>query len=78
MAKSVHFGIGAKARKGRKMYFGVGGKARKVKKAYVGIGGRARLFFSAGVQAGAYSILNSSNFVLARWEIGRASCRERV
>ena len=37
MAKSVHFGIGAKARKGRKMYFGVGGKARKVKKAYVGI-----------------------------------------
>jgi hypothetical protein len=68
MAKSVHFGIGAKARKGRKMYFGVGGKARKVKKAYVGIGGRARLFFSAGVQAGAYSILNRSNFVLARWE----------
>lgn len=68
MAKSIHFGIDAKARKGKKMYFGVNGVARKVKKGYVGVNGVARLFYSAGVQAGAYSILNSSNFVLARWE----------
>ena len=68
MAKSVHFGVAAKARKGRKMYWGVNGVARKIKKGYIGVNGVARQFYSAGVQAGAYSILNRSNFVLARWE----------
>ncbi len=46
MAKSVHFGVAGKARKGRKLYIGIAGKARKAKKAYVGIGGKARLFFA--------------------------------
>ena len=33
MAKSVHFGVAGKARKGRKLYIGIAGKARKAKKA---------------------------------------------
>lgn len=68
MAKVSYVGASDKARRVKKLFVGIDGKARKVKKAYVGIGGVARLFFSSGVQAGAYSILNSSNFVLARWE----------
>ena len=45
MAKGLHFGIGEKAHKVKKMYIGIAGKARKVKKAYIGVGGMARLFF---------------------------------
>jgi len=68
MAKVTYVGINSKARKAKKWYVGVNGVARKVKKVYIGVGGKARLFFTSGVQAGAYSILNASNFVLARWE----------
>jgi hypothetical protein len=49
MAKGLYFGVGGKARKGKKAYFGVGGKARKIKKMYIGIGGKARLCFSSGL-----------------------------
>ena len=62
MAKGLHFGIGEKAHKVKKMYIGIAGKARKVKKAYIGVGGVARLFYSSGAESGLY--LLGPNWVL--------------
>ena len=62
MAKGLHFGIGEKAHKVKKMYIGIAGKARKVKKAYIGVGGMARLFFSANPTKGLYRATGAKTF----------------
>jgi len=59
MAKGLYFGVGGKARKGKRAYFGVGGKARKIKKMYIGIGGKARLCYSSGLFGKAHARFSS-------------------
>lgn len=59
MAKGLYFGVGGKARKGKRAYIGIGGKARKIKKMYIGIGGKARLCYSSGLFGKAHARFSS-------------------